>query len=185
MESLRNLEAGPHLIPRPIFKYECGCSPSKQRRFLEKHIQPKIAAISSAVGSKDSTQIAQSFATHQPEILSWMIDNDVPIPTQQYLDASGLKQTDELLVSSSVAVKDPSPTKTPEDPLNMRSGICGIKSLVIHKPKRTQMGANVLHTSLSPACDLTACRVSSGRSCQMDAGAYFTADYDAAKDPTR
>ena len=40
-------------------------------------IQPLIASISAAIRTKDPTQIAQAYATYQPELLTWIIEKKV------------------------------------------------------------------------------------------------------------
>ena len=91
-------------------------------------IQPKMAAIVTAIRSQDVAQIAQAYATYQPDILNWMIEKQVQLPQTSYLVESGLKQHDELLVSSTAAGKD-SPTKTAQNTLEMRPGIRATESL--------------------------------------------------------
>ena len=139
-------------------------------------IQPKMAAIMTAIRSTDAAQIAQAYSTYQPDILSWMIDKEVQIPQTAYLVDSGLKQQDELLVSS--AAKDP-PTKTAQNTSDMRPGIRAIESLV--QQARTCANECVRSAQITEIwCDSTAHRFTSGRSRQMDAGTPLAAyDHDS------
>ena len=62
---------------------------------MNQHIKPAVSAIQQAVRTADPAQIATAYASFQPNILTWMVKNEVDLPTEAYaLRQSGLLDQD-------------------------------------------------------------------------------------------
>ena len=85
-------------------------------------VQPKLAAIMAAIHTKDAAQIEQAYATYQPDILDWMISNNVPLPQPEYLSTSGLQKQDELLMTASRSATSTAVADHSHNALTMVSG---------------------------------------------------------------
>ena len=57
-------------------------------------VKPAVAAIQQALRTADPGQIAAAYSTNQPDIIEWMVTNEIALPTETYLRQSGLLDQD-------------------------------------------------------------------------------------------
>ena len=60
-------------------------------------VKPAVAAIQQALRTADPGQIAAAYSTNQPDIIEWMVTNEIALPTETYLRQSGLLDQDRVL----------------------------------------------------------------------------------------
>ena len=86
-----NWEAGTHTLLYPIQYLSLQAAKIlEDADGFNKEVKPAVTAIQQALRTSDPTQIAAAYTIRQPAIISWMVENDIDLPTEAYLRQSGL-----------------------------------------------------------------------------------------------
>ena len=94
MAVLYHREDRSHFVPDSVLSASDGSDQNDKAEYFQK-VHPAVTAIVTALRTTNASKIAEAYASHQPEILKWIVKQDmIDLPTDSYLTRSGLLDQD-------------------------------------------------------------------------------------------